>query len=307
MRTSWKAVSVLAVGLAALLVIPVMNTTIGTGAQDSSCRPTSNHQRPVLLLHGTGGSHSEWDSLSAALKVQGYCVFAPNYGGSASSLFGIIPGKFGTDNIEKSAEHVAEYTHQILTSTGATQIDIVGHSQGGTLARQFMRFNGGTNQDNPEENIVHSLITLGATNHGTTVNGLAALVAGKPVVETLSSLVASPAAVEQLAGSSFIRRLNEAGDTDPGVIYTSIATKYDNVSTPPEATFLNAGPNSVVNNMFVQDFCPTNKADHKTMLSDRTVEYLVQEALAEVREMGHPVPCPSTHVQLPMGEHPDFS
>ncbi|MFC9769088.1 esterase/lipase family protein [Rhodococcus jostii] len=297
MRMPWAAVSILAAGLAAMLVVPAIDTTTSTGPHDFSCRSLANHQRPVLLLHGTGGSRSEFESLSAALKLQGYCVFAPNYGASASSLFGIIPGKFGTDDIETSAGQVAEYTHQVLASTGATQIDVVGHSQGGTLARQFMRFNGGTNPNNPEKNIVHSLITLGATNHGTTASGLASLVAGKPISETLSSLVASPAAVEQLTGSSFIRRLNEAGDTDPGVIYTSIATRYDEVSTPPEATFLNAGPNSVVNNMFVQDYCPTDKATHKTMLSDRNVEYLVERALAEDHEVDHPVPCHSTHVQ----------
>ena len=43
-----------------------------------------------------------------------------------------------------------------------------------------------------------------------------------------------------------ITALNSGGDTMPGIDYTVVASRNDSISTPPEATFLTAGPGATV-------------------------------------------------------------
>ncbi len=60
---------------------------------------------------------------------------------------------------------------KVLAATGAKQVDIVGHSQGGMMPRYYLRFLGGAAK-------VETLVGLAPSNHGTTVNGLFTL--GRP-------------------------------------------------------------------------------------------------------------------------------
>lgn len=50
-------------------------------------------------------------------------------------------------------------------------------------------------------------------------------------------------------GSDLLAKLNEGGDTRPGIAYTVIGTEYDNISTPYTKTFLTAGQNATVKNL----------------------------------------------------------
>ena len=50
-------------------------------------------------------------------------------------------------------------------ATGASQVDIVGHSQGGMMPRYYIKFLGGAAK-------VHTLVGLAPSNHGTTLDGL---------------------------------------------------------------------------------------------------------------------------------------
>ena len=55
------------------------------GTNDWTCRPTSAHPRPVVLVHGTGGNRStNWQTYGPLLRNNGYCVFALTYG--------VVPG-----------------------------------------------------------------------------------------------------------------------------------------------------------------------------------------------------------------------
>lgn len=164
----------------------------------------------------------------------------------------------------------------MLSSTGASKVDIVGHSQGGLMPRQYMKFNGGASK-------VQKLITLGATNHGTTVDGIAAL--GRDInnlgidVLGVAQLALGPAAIQQIVGSDFLKNVNAGGDTLPGIDYTIIRTIYDEVSTPSQATFLTAGPGATVANITLQDGCPIDHSDHLSMSYSPRAVSLIKRAL----------------------------
>ncbi|WP_024793111.1 esterase/lipase family protein [Tomitella biformata] len=269
------------------------------GADDWDCEPTAEHPRAVVLVHGTYGNRDNWNALSPQLKANGFCVFALNYGADPSSLAGEQRGYFGTGDIAKSAGELAAFVDRVLDATGAAQVDLVAHSQGGPMSRQYLRFDGGADAADPGRNKVRTLVTAGATNHGTTLSGLGLLIAGNPDAEALTTPVVSQAGVQQLVGSAFITRLNAGGDTMPGVHYTVIADSWDLVSTPPEATFLTAGPGAIVDNVWLQSVCPRDSVDHGGLPSDPGVAFLALSALSPGYASTHQPQCP-TPTALPL-------
>ncbi|MFC7448562.1 esterase/lipase family protein [Rhodococcus daqingensis] len=210
------------------------------GANDWSCRPSQQHPRPVVLLHGTGWSMKQsLPALTSALKADGYCVYALNYGGTRE-FFGLGPTAWGTAAIEGSARELAAFVDRVRESTGVEQVDIVGHSQGGMMPRQYLKFEHGADPVDPARNKVRTLVMLGPSTHGTTFDG------ARPVGVAMN---------QQLAGSAFLTNLNAGQETYPGIDYTVIATKKDKTITPPESSFLIPAPGTSVRNMFVQDVC----------------------------------------------------
>ncbi|MFH0519990.1 esterase/lipase family protein [Streptomyces sp. M41] len=251
------------------------------GANDWTCRPTAAHPRPVVLLHATyTNAHMNWSMLSPRLKRAGYCVFAPNYGGEPG-----VPLK-ATRHVPDSAREVARYVDRVLDATGARQVDLVGHSQGGgVLPRWYLRFEGGTDPAKPARNKVRRLIGLAPSNHGTTVAGLGTLTTelglDRPV-----SLLAGQAYADQMVGSAVNTTLDRGGDTQPGVTYTVIATRYDEVVTPYHHQFLTAGPGAKVRNITLQDVCPQDRSEHISIAYDSNALQLVLNAL----DPAHPKP-----------------
>jgi triacylglycerol esterase/lipase EstA (alpha/beta hydrolase family) len=243
------------------------------GANDFSCRPSAAHPRPVVLVHGTfENRYDNWASLSPKLRRAGYCVFALDYGVDRTSVLGLPPAVKGTGDIRASSKELATFVTRVRSSTGAAKVDLVGHSQGGLLARQYLRFDGGASQ-------VARVVTLGATHHGTTLLGIGTLGRTFEAFGALAGaqLVTGPAAIQQVRGSEFLATLNAGGDTLPGIDYTAIATKYDEVSTPYQATFLTAGPGATVRNITVQDGCPIDFDDHLSLpYSPRAQAYVLR-------------------------------
>ncbi|MBB4907889.1 esterase/lipase family protein [Actinophytocola algeriensis] len=228
------------------------------GANDWSCRPSAKHPRPVVLVHGTWENrYNNFAQLSPALKRDGYCVFALNYGDTDDNLLSQPEFIKGNGDIRASAKELATFVDRVRAATGTAKVDIVGHSQGGMMPRQYLRFDGGAGK-------VATLVTLGATHHGTTLSGIGTF------VDTLGLLGFTPpvlgaAAAQQVAGSAFLTTLNAGGDTVPGVSYVVIATRYDEVTTPYRSTFLTAGPGATVTNITLQDGCPIDLSDHLSM------------------------------------------
>ncbi|KES03022.1 lipase [Streptomyces toyocaensis] len=236
-----------------------------SGWNDYDCEPSAAHPRPVVLVHGTlGNSVDNWLGLAPYLKHRGYCVFSLDYG----RLPG-VPFFHGLGPVEKSAEELDAFVDKVLAATGAAETDIVGHSQGGMMPRHYLKFLGGADE-------VNALVGIAPSNHGTTLGGLTRLLPYFPGAEGLLT-EATPALADQVAGSDFLTRLNAGGDTVPGVRYTVIATRYDEVVTPYRSGFL-TGPN--VRNVLLQDLCPLDLSEHLAIgLVDRIAFHEVANAL----------------------------
>ncbi|MFE9370618.1 esterase/lipase family protein [Streptomyces sp. NPDC006711] len=236
-----------------------------SGWNNYSCKPSAAHPRPVVLVHGTFGNGTDnWLALAPYLVDRGYCVFSLDYG----QLPG-VPLFDGLGPIDQSAAQLATFVDKVLAATGTPKADLVGHSQGGMMPRWYLKFLGGAAK-------VNALVGIAPDNHGTTLDGLTQLLPYFPGAENLLTL-ATPGLADQIAGSPFITRLNQGGDTVPGVHYTVIASKYDEVVTPYRTQFLTG---TDVRNVLIQDKCALDLSEHVAMgLTDRVTYHEVTNAL----------------------------
>lgn len=217
------------------------------GANDWSCRPSAEHPAPVILVHGTFADMTiSWNAISPALKRAGYCVFALDYGDR------------GTGPIEDSGRELAGFADRVLAATGAAKASFVGHSQGGMLPRYVTKSLG-------EAGITQDIVGLVPSNHGTT-NPLAAPAA----------MLGCAACREQAAGSAFLTALNAGGDTLPGIDYTVVTTRDDEVVTPYTSALLRGDR---VTNVVIQDDCPADPVDHLGIVYDPVAIQWVLDAL----------------------------
>jgi len=260
------------------------------GANDFSCKQKTG-QNPVVLVHGTWeNAYDNWAAFAPVLKRAGYCVFAPNYGRTdllnGGGLGVALPGTNGVVAIEYSAAQLGRYIDRVRRATGASKVDIIGHSQGGLVARQWMKFGGGANDRHPERNKVGKLITFGATNKGTTLLGIGALGRGinnlGPAFNVLgvTEIFVGRSGIQQTVDSPFIRNLNRSKLVFPGVEYTIVGTRYDEVTTPYDLTFIRRPG---VRNIVLQNGCEQDTSDHLAMsYSPRAISIALQ-ALDPVR------------------------
>jgi triacylglycerol esterase/lipase EstA (alpha/beta hydrolase family) len=253
------------------------------GSNNWSCRPPASHPRPVILVHGTFEDMAgNWQALSPLLHDHGYCVFALNYGSFAGSG---AAGIDATGPIEASAAQLSSFVDRVLAATGAAQVDIVGHSQGGMMPRYYMKFLDGAAK-------VHALVGLAPSNHGTTLDGLFTLAGFFP--GSSAALALCPACAEQQAGSAFMTELNAGGDTVARVDYTVIESRNDEVVTPYQSAFL-TGPN--VTDITLQNQCRLDQGEHLSMAYDHIADADVLTAL----DPEHPVTAACTPVAPVVG------
>jgi triacylglycerol esterase/lipase EstA (alpha/beta hydrolase family) len=244
-------------GLVDFTTAELLTPTQVAGA-NNNCKPTAQHPYPVVLVHGTVEDEgSNWVTLAPLLANNGYCVYALNYGEGLLSLGRVD----GIGDITHSAEQLAAFVKSVLAKTGASKVDIVGHSQGGMMPNYFIKFLGGASK-------VHTLIGLAPSNHGTTIDGLKTLLSVFPVnalLGGLSGLLGDPALEQQEEGSPFMKKLFAGGDTVAGPRYVVIETTHDEVVTPYTNAFLN-GPN--VTNITIQNQCPNDPVAHIGVFDD---------------------------------------
>lgn len=222
---------------------------------DPSCKLTPQHPRPVVLVHGLGATAREnWHFLAPYLAGKGFCVYALTYG-----QVPMWPGRGGVDTMEHSSRQLAAFVERVLAATGAKQVDLVGHSEGGIMPRWYLKFDGGAAK-------VAHFVAWAPPNHGTTVSGLTPLRDYWPGFDDQMARYCQ-SCPEFMPGSSFLTRLNADGDTVGDVRYTVIATRYDWLVTPIETSFLR-GPR--VRNILLQDVNPAAMPDHIGLAADPT-------------------------------------
>jgi len=103
--------------------------------------PTAPHPTPVILVHGLCGDPTNFLALRAALAAAGIRNFA---------TFAYRP-QFA---YQRLVSGLAEAIEAVCRKTGAEQVDVVGHSLGGLIARGVAQSAAGAR--------VRRLVTLGA-------------------------------------------------------------------------------------------------------------------------------------------------
>ena len=278
--------AVLIAAASLLLAAPAASATSSlatapAGANNFSCRPSAEHPDPVVLVHGLGATMAEnWAYLSPILAAHGYCVFALTYGIDPRLPFPIFGG---TIPIEQSAAELGAFVDQVLAATGAQKVDLVGHSEGTFMPEYWLKFLGGAAK-------VNRYVALAPLYQGTNLLG-AAMFRDAGETSGLSQLVLNlvsqfcGSCQEFLAGSDMVKMLNSGpgGAAVPGVTYTTIPSKNDELVVPYTSGILNA-PN--VTNEVLQDVCPNDISEHLFEAVDPVVAQLVLNAL----DPAHPKP-----------------
>ncbi|GEB56428.1 esterase/lipase family protein [Streptomyces gardneri] len=171
--------------------------------------------RPVVLLHGFVDNRSVFVLLRRVLNRHGRdCVESLNY----SPL---------TCDLRSAAELLGRRVEEIRARTGHAEVDIVGHSLGGLIARYYVQRLGGDTR-------VRTLVMLGTPHSGTRVAPLAD---------------AHPLVRQMRPGSAVLREL---ADPAPGcrTRFVSFWSDLDQVMVPVETARLDH-PDLLVHNIRV--------------------------------------------------------
>ncbi|SDZ24678.1 Lipase (class 2) [Amycolatopsis xylanica] len=246
----------------------VASAATHSGWNDWSCTPSASHPRPVVLVHGLGATDTvNWFFHAPKIANQGYCVFSLTYG---TGVLGPFAG--GLASMRDSAAELSRFVDRVRTTTGASKVDIVGHSEGSTMPAYYLKFLGGAEK-------VEHFVGFGANYRGTTLGGLSAL--ANALLATVPGLrgilrTACGACGEYLAPSAFLTDLARDGVSVPGPSYTSIVSRYDEVVTPYTSGVLGEpGTTDIV----LQDVCANDFAGHLSQAIDPNVTALILKAL----------------------------
>lgn len=121
------------------------------GPINLTCTPTPQHPYPAVLVHGQAGNVEGMNGVSDRLIAEGWCVYGKNYGS--------VPGGFpGQDHLWNSAAQIADYIDQILQSTGAKKVDVIGHSAGTGVLDNYIMTKGGASK-------VHGFVSFDGLHH----------------------------------------------------------------------------------------------------------------------------------------------
>jgi triacylglycerol esterase/lipase EstA (alpha/beta hydrolase family) len=248
-----------------------------SGANNPFCSPSAAHPRPVILVHGLFANQNiAWQAMAPSLADLGYCVYTFSYGETwySGNLGGI-------DDINTSAKQMANFVNQVLSWTGASQVDVVAHSEGGNMSRVYIKNDGGAAK-------VHTYVGLAPVNMGPpSASGVVTVAQQVPGAQALLSGLIP--AYGQLTDPNWFQALNTPSATMPGITYTDIATSSDELVTPYTLSFLPAAPN--VTNITIQSLCPGDSVGHLGLPYDKTAVALTENALDPAHPQ--PVPCDS--------------
>jgi pimeloyl-ACP methyl ester carboxylesterase len=114
--------------------------------------PGGHGPRPIIVLHGYAMNRANFLPLATRLAAAG---LGPVLGFEYWTL-----GKTAS-----AARRLATYVDEVRAATGAAQVDLIGHSMGGVVARYYVQLGGG-------DGVVKNLITIGSPHAGTDVSAI---------------------------------------------------------------------------------------------------------------------------------------
>ncbi|KAJ5132084.1 hypothetical protein N7448_006242 [Penicillium atrosanguineum] len=240
------------------------------GINDYSCTSDSN---PVVLLHGLGATYYEdLNYMQYWLQNQGYCTYSLTYG--AYEGFPLVGG---LKHIADSAPEIAAFIKEVVEKTGKSKVDLVGHSEGAFQSLYVPKFEG-------VSGLIDKIAAIAPPTHDTTFAGLynLAYLLGnltRDVVADVLDTVGCGACDDLGPDGAAIVRLNDGNPiVQEGNKVTIIASKYDELVTPPETAFVHEDG---VTNLWIQSTCPLDPVGHIGEAYDLNVWNLVKNVLDE--------------------------
>jgi len=191
---------------------------------------------PVLLVQGTGANAKDnwsWTYEPALDKLGiGWCaVDLPDH---------------ATGDVQVNGEYVVNAIRTMYARAGRP-IAIIGHSQGGMVPRWALRWWPDTRP------MVDDVIGFAPSNHGTTQ------------ASATCSDSCTAADWQQSDRANFIRALNSYQETFPGISYTNVYTRLDEIVRPNHddhgSSSLHGGGGRITN-VATQDVCPADPYEH---------------------------------------------
>lgn len=252
---------------------------ISPSGANVACTPAPG-ENPVVLLHGmNSNAYQTFARMAPELKKMGKCLYAFNVGKLPGtfekdqwSVAGSIPMFRNMTVLDESLRQLNEKIDALKAETGASEVDMVGHSAGGTLAAAYAK------QHNGEG--VGTVVSIAGVLHGTSLlgisYGLKELNAYNNLGDTAASIIVSPSLRDLLKHSEFTARLEDGGVAIPGVNYVAISSQLDEAVTPISASQWDS---SDAQNIVLQDGCSADLSEHLGItFSPRTIA-LVANAL----------------------------
>jgi triacylglycerol lipase len=231
--------------LVSLLTAIIAPLAVAPAAPAAAAAPN-----PVIVVAGTFGPAFFYEPLAARLRADGYRVF----------VFQLT--SLGTGDIAGTARDLRAFADGVRAQTGAAKLDLVAHSQGGLVARQYIRFDGGSST-------VDKLANLAAPNYGTAVANIADFFGA-------GNCLGIVACQQMAVGSAFLATLNAGDDTPGAVHYTDFYTVADELVRPVQNAALRSGG---ATNVLIQSQCPLRVVDHVGLALDGTTYDGIHDAL----------------------------
>lgn len=233
-----------------ILTVFAMTSTFAAGLVATTSPAGAATRDPVILVAGTVSPGFAMEPLANRLRYDGYDV----------TIFELPT--LGLQDITLTSKALATFVDQVRASKGVARVDLIGHSQGGLVARKYVKSFGGASK-------VDSLITLGAPHQGTSIANL---------IGFFGDCLGVAACDQMSIGSSFLNDLNAGDDTIGAVRYTTIRSLQDELVRPVD----NAKMYDGTVNVLLQSKCWLRVVGHVGLIFDGTSYSATRQALAGI-------------------------
>ena len=182
-------------GLTALISVAAPGAAMASTAASASVDDYAATQYPIVLVHGLSGTDryanvlDYWYGIASDLESHGANVYVANLSG--------FQGDLGPDG---RGEQLLAYVEQVLAATGASKVNLIGHSQGGLDVRYVAAV---------APQLVASVTTIGTPHRGSEFADYVADVLAKDPTGLAEPLIAKFAG---LLGTLFSSNLNTNQD-----------------------------------------------------------------------------------------------